>query len=463
VIRRPALAISGPALDRVFRPLAGLMIAAALVCAAHASPAQEDGFRPPSAHRAAPAPRRQDGAPDRDLLTAPLRSDEPIPAAFRPHVPRRALTYQRTARALGLAGRVWNLIGIWLLLRTGLSARLRDLSLRLARSNPDPPPTLLATALFYAAYAGIIALWSAPFALAGFALERKFGFSTQSPGSLLSDACLDYLFSLVMIPVVWAGYRLYSRTRRWWLWLWALTAILLLFGIVLQPVLIAPRYNSYTPLPPGQLRTDILALAGKAGISGARVFVKSTSLRSTHVNAYVAGIGPTTRIVINDTALRLLPEDQILAMVGHEMGHYVEGHVWIKLSGGVLGAFVFLLLAAGLLPSLAERMKSRWRLRGVADLAALPMVFLVMSLFLLIQDPIDSALSRALEHRADAFGLRVSQRPLAMARLFDGFAERDFQDPDPPALLQFWFGTHPTLDERIRFALEQARGMRDNE
>jgi Zn-dependent protease with chaperone function len=438
--------MSRPAISRAWF-VSGLLFAAVLIGA------RPIGAAPRGRPDSVSVPAAQ-GRARSDAALAAFDGRGPLPAGFRPHVAARAVRYQRTARALGLAGSVWSLIGLWLLLRSGISARIRDLAIRTARSNRDPPPTLVATIVFFAAYTLAMQIWTAPFTLADFDLEHRFGFSTQSFGSLLSDTGIGCLVSLLIAPLLWAGFRLYARTRRWWLWLWALTVPLLLAQTVLQPVLIAPLFNRYVPLPPGRIRTDVLALAGKAGITGARVYVESTSLRSTHVNAYVTGIGPTTRIVINDTALRLLPEDQLLAMVGHEMGHYVEGHVWIFFATGAVGTFLFLLLAQALLPWLAERKAEKWRLNGLSDLAALPMIYLVIGLFLFVQSPVDSAISRALEHRADAFGLRVANRPIAMARLFVGFAERDYSDPDPPALLQFWYGTHPTLDERIRFALQ---------
>ncbi len=182
--------------------------------------------------------------------------------------------------------------------------------------------------------------------------------------------------------------------------------------------------------------------------------MEDTSRRTRHVNAYVTGLGPSTRIVLNDTALQTLPPDQgLLAMMGHEMGHYVEGHIWVGFATGALGAGVFFWLLSRLLPWAAHRGGGRWRLHGPGDLATLPLVLLLASLFLLAQAPVASGISRALERRADAFGLRVTGRNEATARLMVGFAERDFSDPDPPFLFHLWFGSHPTLSERIAFAL----------
>lgn len=400
-----------------------------------------------------PAPRPRQTPPQ----AAVGKQHAPAPPAdpYTPHVPARAIAYQREARILGLFGLFWHLLGLWLLLRTGLSVRFRDMAWgrRAQTDGRTSPPPVAVLLRYYALFVVTMGLWVLPISLLRFRLEHAYGFSNQGIGAFFRDVALNRGIDFAEFPLLWGVYRLMARSPgRWWLWMWAATAPLLFFIIVIQPVAIAPLFNRYTPLAPGPLRDKILALAAKSGITGGRVFVENTSVRTEHVNAYVTGLGPSTRIVLNDTALRLLPEDQILAMVGHEMGHYVEGHIWWGFAIGALGAGAFLWPVSVLLPLLEERRRKSWRTIGVLDLAAMPAIFLAVSLFLLLQSPVESAISRVMEHRADAFGLRVTGLDDATARLMVGFAERDYSDPDPPRWLQFWFGTHPTLKERIAFA-----------
>jgi Zn-dependent protease with chaperone function len=322
-----------------------------------------------------------------------------------------------------------------------------------------PPPGLASVALFYVLYSAFTVLWSLPVGLAGLAVERRFGFSTESIAMFGQDAFLGLAIGWVMIPVVWLGYRIYARwPRSWWLILWVVIVPASFVVTIVYPVAVAPLYNHYTPLAPGPLRTGILELADRAGIRNARVVVENTSVRTNHVNAYVTGIGPTTRIVVNDTALRLLPNDQILAMIGHEMGHYVEHHVLVGAAAGAVGAGLILYMLALILPAVVARFGPACRLRGLDDLAALPLVMLTISILGLFGAPLGNAVSRTMERRADAYGLRLTGLNDATARLMVGFAERDLGDPDPPPLLHFWFGTHPTLSERIDFALRYRRG-----
>ncbi len=376
---------------------------------------------------------------------------------FTPHIPPRAIAYQRMSRVIGLTGIGWSVLGLWLFLSTKASTRFRSYLYRvLKRPLPEAesPPAFRILALYVVGFLLCWHLWNLPFALASRAVEAHYGFLRQDLGGYLHDTFLNLLLELQMIPFVWGGYWLYTRSpKKWWRWAWAIITPLLLFQFIIQPILIMPMYNTYTPLPDSPLKRSILELAGRAGIPKTRVFVEDTSRRTAHVNAYVIGLGVSRRIVLNDTSLMELPDDQILAMTGHEMGHYLEGHIWVNFASSVLGAGFFLWLFARILPLQTERLRRRGIVTHATDVAGLPMLLLTVTLFLLLQYPIVNLESRYLEHRADAFALRTTHLKEATARLQVGFAERDYADPDPPRLLHLWFGTHPTIRERIEFAL----------
>ncbi len=384
--------------------------------------------------------------------TAPL-------AQYEPHVSARAIAYQRIVSAESLTAAAWSLLGLWLFWKLGCSLRLRNRVQRNriseSASQPNPPP-LRQLLPFGFGLLLTLALWNLPFHVLGLLIEKHFGFSNQSLGGFIRDQLLNFGVSLVMLPLFWGGYWLYSRSpHRWWLWGWLGLIPLLCFQMLLYPLFIAPLYHHFTPLPESPLKQKITRLAEQAGITHSTILQEDTSRRTRHVNAYVTGIGGSARIVLNDTAIQTLPEDQLLAVMGHEMGHYVEKHVWAGLISSVFGAGIFLWLASWLFPKLAKRHAKR--VSGVHDLAYLPLVLLMLSLFLLLQAPLASYESRVMERRADAFGLRLTGLNDATARLHVGFAERDYSDPDPPLLLHLWFGTHPTLRERIAFALSYRR------
>ena len=393
-------------------------------------------------------------------LSSSVFAQNPLPKAtpsiasaaseFIPKIPPRAIAYQRERRTVSLIGLAWGLAGAFVFVKSGLS---RTLAKRL--ETPKLPPPFWKFLLFFAAFTLFHSLWTLPFGLWGWRLERNYGFSTLSIFGYLRDRLIGTTTELILAPVLWIALRLYTRSpEHWWKKAWIGVVPLILFSIVLQPIVISPLYYRYTAMSPSPLRTRIETLASKAGISGGRILIESTSSRTTHVNAYVAGLGPTTRIVINDTALEKLPPDQLTAMMGHEMGHYVEGHLWFGFAFASLGAGLFLFLIHRVFPLLLKRYENFFGAKHPAELSALPLLLWIISVFLLVQAPVESGISRVMEHRADRFGLRVTGLHRATAQLFVGFAERDYSDPDPPTLLHFWFGTHPTLKERIEFALE---------
>ena len=305
----------------------------------------------------------------------------------------------------------------------------------------------------FAGYSLLTVLWNLPIGLASLAIEWRYGFSHESLFSYLKDLGISFgiglSYTLLLIP----GYMIFAKfPKRWWLFVWAAIVPVSFISAVIYPVAISPLFNAYHRMESSPLRDRIQSLALSAGICGADIFIEDTSKRTSHVNAYVIGIGPSTRIVLNDTALRELPEDQLLAMMGHEMGHYKEKHIWIGLFAGALGVGFFLWLLAETLPKILLWRGVAWQIPSLNSPASIPLIFAGVYLITLLGQPIGNAVSRNLEHRADIFGLKLTHLNEATARLFVGFAERDFSDPDPPYLLHFWFGTHPTLKERIEFA-----------
>jgi STE24 endopeptidase len=377
----------------------------------------------------------------------PREKPEPKPVTLPPARPE-IVAYNRTWYALYFLGTAWQFLGLALMVRLRFGPRLRDRVERRTRAR------LLRAALFYGVFSLLMLLWNLPLGVYAYVFERSYGFATLSPLRWLADRGIGWLFGLLNILAVWFGYLLLERSpRRWWLWLWLASVPWTLTMIVLYPVLIAPAYNTFRPLRNTELRDKLLALASKAGIEGARVYEVDSSRRTTKLNAYVAGLGPTKRIVLWDTTLRALSDDEILAIMGHEMGHYVLGHVWWNFGAGVAGAFVLLWLLSRMLPWAIRRFGPRAEIRSPHDLAGLPLALLLLQLLLFLQTPVESAFSRWQEHQADRYGLELTHLNAPMARAFITFVQRDYADPDPPRFIVFWLSSHPPLRERVEYAL----------
>ncbi len=383
-------------------------------------------------------------------LPALCQSPPTPPDLVIPPVTPRAHAYHLILYTLYFAGTAWGWAGLWWFVRSGWSRRWRELAERRFRAP------FLRVVLYYAVFSLAVLVWALPLSGAYALIEARYGFSTRTFGGWLADQARGYAVGLVFAPVVAAGYWLLRVSpKRWWLWLWAASAPWILGTPILQPVLVAPLYNDFRPMPPGPLRDRIEALARRAGIGDATILVVDSSKRTRKQNAYVTGLGPTHRIVLWDNLVRSSPPDQVEAVVAHEIGHYVLGHRWRGLLWGVLGAGVILWLLSRVLPVLIERMQARCGLEGLGDLAALPLVALVLSVMLFLQSPAEAAISRCYEREADRYELRLTGNGKAAARQFIRFVRQDYADPDPPAIALFWFYTHPPIRERVATALGQ--------
>ena len=238
--------------------------------------------------------------------------------------------------------------------------------------------------------------------------------------------------------------------RRWPLWTAFAGVVLTVAGSFVYPVVVEPLFNSFTPLPAGALRTQILRLAKVEGVPIHDVLVADASRRTTTLNAYVSGFGSTRRVVLYDNLLHAEPQRVILSVVGHELGHARHHDVANGTALGAAGAA----LGAGLLGLLMGRRRLLDR-AGVSSPGSPEAVALLVALAAagsLLASPFENTASRAVEARADRAALESTHDYAAFVTVQKELALRSLSDPTPPALSQFWFGSHPTALQRIGIA-----------
>ncbi|CAA9514644.1 MAG: hypothetical protein AVDCRST_MAG45-2132 [uncultured Solirubrobacterales bacterium] len=226
--------------------------------------------------------------------------------------------------------------------------------------------------------------------------------------------------------------------------------------VFLSPLVLEPLFNRFTPLPPGELRSEVLAIAERSGVEVGEVYRVDASRRTTGANAYVGGLGSTKRVVLYDTLIERFPPDQVRSVVAHELGHVegrdlLRGLAWLAL---VTPAALFL---AQVLAERAWRPASGADSRLAATPAALPAIALSLALVSFAVGAAGNVLSRQVEARADGFALRMTQEPGAFIGLERGLSVSNVSEPDPPAAWHLLLGTHPTTLERIGFGLTFAR------
>ncbi|MGH9317978.1 MAG: M48 family metallopeptidase [Thermoanaerobaculia bacterium] len=335
-----------------------------------------------------------------------------------------------------------------LLLALSWSARMRDLAERITRRKP------LQSLLYWMQYT--IATFVLLFPLTyyeGYVREHRYGLATQSFGPWLGERAKELAISVffggLFVVVLYAVLRRASRT--WWIWGSATTILFLIVGILISPIWIDPLFNKYTRLEDPRIREPILSLARANGIGVSDVYVVDASRQSTRVSANVSGFLGTERISLNDNLLKRCSLEEIEAVMGHEMGHYVLNHIY----KGIVFFSILILLGFAFVRAIFDRLVHRWGekwgVRGIGDLAGLPVLALLISFYFFFLTPVTNTIIRAQEYEADMYGLNASRQP-------DGEAEVDlklgeYRKLDPGPVEEFIFFDHPSGRVRIFAAM----------
>src|SRR6266849_6067495 len=251
------------------------------------------------------------------------------------HVMPEMIRHSRILDVLYFVAFVYGAVVLYFLLRSGLSMRLRDVAARVTRKR------LIIAMLYYALLT--LAMVALEFPLTfyrGFVVPHQFDLTSQSFASWMGDIAKAVGVNIaILAPIAAVALLIMGRVRRWWIVLWLASIPLIILGVVMTPLIIDPLFNKFEPLRDPILRRDLLAEAGKAGIEGSRVYQVNKSKQTKTMNAYMTGLGPSKRIVLYDTLLAKLDHDEIIATMGHEMGHYVLHHLWKGIAFGVVVSF----------------------------------------------------------------------------------------------------------------------------
>jgi STE24 endopeptidase len=292
----------------------------------------------------------------------------------------------------------------------------------------------------------VVGVWLAglPFRAVTLVRRRDFGLSEQGWGGWLADQLTSLAVQAVLVSIAVAGaVWLAGRFgKRWWLvGAPALVAIAVVF-IVLQPLVVQPLFNRFEPLPDRELAAQIEELAAELGVEVDDVLVADASRRTTTANAYIAGLGPTRRVVLYDTLLDgRFTDGEIRVVSAHELAHVERRHLWKGLAWFALLAVPGVFLLARLTDS-----------RGGLGPRLVPLGLAFAFVWILVTQPLANAVSRRYEAEADWLALQATSDPESGVALERSFVRTALADPDPPGWVTFWFGTHPTPMERIAMA-----------
>ena len=276
------------------------------------------------------------------------------------------------------------------------------------------------------------------------------GLSTATWWAWGRDQMVDFGVGWVSTALVILAVLLCARlSPRWWpTWLAALGVAMVFVGSLVWPVVVEPLFNKFHSMPQGELRAEILSMAKRDGVRVDDVLVADASRRTTTLNAYVSGLGTTRRVVVYDTLLERAPREEVLLVVAHELGHARDHDVAVGTALASGGAVV----GVGLLALILRSPGVRRRHGAASEVSVVPYVLALSAVATLLISPLPSAVSRAMEARADRTSLELTRDPAAFEALHHRLAVSSLSDPTPPAWSQWWFGSHPTALQRIGIA-----------
>jgi Zn-dependent protease with chaperone function len=423
------------------------MIAVGLLCLMLAPGALAQSASP------SPAPS---AAPSADATTA---SSPTTAYTLPPDKFEKAKALYDLGVKLRVVGTIYSLVVLLAILYFGIAARYRDWAERAAKNSFVQ--AMIAVPLFLLT----MDLLGLPLDVYEHAVSRQYGLSVQGWGSWFRDQAVGEALAWVLGTILlWLMIVIIRKSpRRWWFYFWFPAYAIFILVTYSSPWIIDPLFNDFVPLEQHnpQLVSQIERLTARSGLAipRSRMFEMEASKKTTELNAYVTGFGASKRIVVWDTTIQKTTTAEKLFVVGHEMGHYVLNHVIYGLVLGAMGlliALYLLYLASGWM---LRRFGPRWRIRELGDWAALPMIFLIFGIFAFFAEPVANTISRQMEHNADIYGLEITHginpnSQEAGAHAFQVLGEISLVYPYPNRLLTFWYGSHPSIPDRVRFAHE---------
>ncbi len=360
--------------------------------------------------------------------------------------------------ALTFGDPIWQIASLILLLQSGIARRMRNVAVKLS------PNRWAQGFCFFLLFVLAMTLLTLPMDIYAQHVRLSYGLSVQSWVSWIGDQAKSFALLYVFggLGTMLLFFLIRKSPRGWWLWLWFPAVVFTVVTIFATPYVIDPLFNKFEPLaasnPALVAQLERVVTRGKGiEIPPERMFLMKASDKVTTLNAYVTGFGASKRVVVWDTSIAKGTPDEILFIFGHEMGHYVLGHI---VRGMVFGfAFMLILFFLGfhLAQFLLGRFGRRWGVADQRDWGALVVYVLVVSVLGFVSQPIQSAFSRGMEHDADVYGEEVihgivDDPQAAGQATFQILGENSLDDPNPSAFVEWWAGSHPPIWYRAAFA-----------
>jgi len=393
----------------------------------------------------------------RPAQTTTARRAQPAGYVLSQERYEKAVAYSRASYSMYFVSVFLSVVVLVILLRLRIAAKFRDWAEGVSDKR------WLQALVFVPLLVLTLDVLALPLRLYAHVLSLRYEMSVQRWGSWFLDWSMEQFlmagFALILALILTLVIR--KSPRRWWLYFWIVSLPVLLFIVFISPWFIDPIFNKFEPLQ--ATHPDLVAAIEKltrhAGvpIPPERMFLMKASEKTNAIDAYVTGLGASKRVVVWDTTLQKATVDETLYIVGHELGHYVLGHVW---KGFLFAAALLLIGFYALFRALhwtLGRWSGDWRIYGPEDWASLAVILLLLEIGMFLASPVVNGFSRMQEHAADVYGLEVIHGIVpdsseVAAQSFQVLGDVDLADPNPPEFITFWLYSHPPLADRLVFA-----------
>ncbi len=399
-------------------------------------------------------------------IAAPAQSAPQQAYTLPPEKLAKAIALSRIRITLGIAGAVWGIVFLWLLLAARAWVAIERWTQRISGRR------WVQGLEFFAAFFLVTALAGLPLDATAHHFERAYGISVQAWGSWLGDQAKALgLTLLVGAPILLLFHWIVRRwPRRYWLAAWVVTLPILAFSIFLEP-LFEPIFFHFEPLQKNHaaLVSELEKVAARTGtnIPPSRMVLMKASVKTNGLNAYVSGLGATKRIVVWDTTAGRIPDDEVLFIFGHESGHYVLHHIAKGFVGSAVGLLFVYWACAAFAAWLVKRFGARWidpkpedlihAEPALASRTGFVVLLFAISIAGFLTEPVVNAVSRHFEHQADVYGQEaihgiVADPEKTAVAAFNDLGAAWLEDPHPNPFLVFWLYDHPSIQQRAGFA-----------
>ncbi len=347
-----------------------------------------------------------------------------------------------------LWGLLYGIVVAWIFLSKGLSAKIKGIASKVKNINLQNAIYLLL--YFIAAY-----ILSFPLNLyENFYREHQYDLSNLTFGAWMKEEMIGLvlmtIFGSIVLVILYMTMR--KVKERWWIWGGLITFCFLVFFMFIGPVFISPLFNDYKPLEEGPVRESILSMARANSVPADNVYQFDASKQSDRISANVSGIGSTIRVSLNDNLLNRCTPEEVKAVMGHELGHYVLNHGpedLIYFSLIIIIGFAFVNWS---FQKAINKWGSKWNIKDISDVAGFPLFVVLFSIYLFLATPFLNSVIRSAEMEADLFGLNAAREP-------DGFASvamklSEYRKIEPGYWEEIFFFDHPSGHTRVLTAMK---------